>query len=107
MIDPVADYAGLMERLFDFDALRALFAGGVPHALRRDARRHGPYAKEILERRARRADGTVMNGEPLPDFGGGHPDPNLDVRARPRGGMMSAPTRRTSAQRPTATATAT
>jgi phosphoglucomutase len=78
VIDPVADYAALMERLFDFDALRALFAGGrfrmlfdAMHAVT------GPYAKEILERRLGAPNGTVMHGEPLPDFGGGHPDPNL------------------------------
>jgi phosphoglucomutase len=78
VIDPVADYADLMERLFDFDALRALFATGqfrmlfdAMHAVT------GPYAKDILERRLGAPNGTVMNGEPLPDFGGGHPDPNL------------------------------
>ena len=78
VIDPVTDYADLMERLFDFDALRALFAKGqfrmlfdAMHAVT------GPYAKEILERRLGAPNGTVMNGEPLPDFGGGHPDPNL------------------------------
>ncbi len=78
VIDPVADYADLMERLFDFDALRALFAKGqfrmlfdAMHAVT------GPYAKEILERRLGAPNGTVMNGVPLPDFGGGHPDPNL------------------------------
>src|SRR5215204_857218 len=78
VIDPVADYAALMERLFDFDALRALFAGGrfrmlfdAMHAVT------GPYARELLERRLGAPNGTVMNGEPLPDFGGGHPDPNL------------------------------
>jgi phosphoglucomutase len=78
VIDPVADYAQLMERLFDFDALRTLFASGrfrmlfdAMHAVT------GPYAKEIIERRLGAPNGTVMNGEPLEDFGGGHPDPNL------------------------------
>jgi phosphoglucomutase len=78
VIDPVADYATLMERLFDFDALRTLLTGGrfrmlfdAMHAVT------GPYAQEILERRLGAPNGTVMNGEPLPDFGGGHPDPNL------------------------------
>jgi len=78
VIDPVADYATLMERLFDFDALRSLLSGGrfrmlfdAMHAVT------GPYAHEILERRLGAPHGTVMNGEPLPDFGGGHPDPNL------------------------------
>jgi len=78
VIDPVADYAELMERLFDFDALRALFAKGKFRMLF-DAMYAvtGPYATEILERRLGAPNDTVMNGEPLPDFGGGHPDPNL------------------------------
>jgi len=78
VIDPVADYAELMERLFDFDALRALLGGGA-FRMRFDAMHAvtGPYAREILERRLGAPVGTVVNGEPLPDFGGGHPDPNL------------------------------
>ncbi len=77
IIDPVADYAALMERLFDFDAIRALLAGGF--RMRFDAMHAvtGPYAREILERRLGAPVGTVVNGEPLEDFGGGHPDPNL------------------------------
>jgi phosphoglucomutase len=77
VVDPVADYAALMERLFDFDLLRALFAGGF--RMKFDAMHAvtGPYATEILERRLGAAPGTVINGTPLPDFGGGHPDPNL------------------------------
>ncbi len=77
VVDPVAEYAALMETLFDFDAIRALFAGGF--RMRFDAMHAitGPYATEILERRLGAAAGTVINGTPLPDFGGGHPDPNL------------------------------
>jgi phosphoglucomutase len=77
VIDPVRDYAELMESLFDFDALRALLGGGF--RMRFDAMHAvtGPYAREILERRLGAPAGTVMNAEPLPDFGGGHPDPNL------------------------------
>jgi phosphoglucomutase len=78
VIDPVADYAELTERLFDFGAIRALVTDGrfrmlfdAMHAVT------GPYAREILEHRLGAPNGTVMNGEPLPDFGGGHPDPNL------------------------------
>jgi phosphoglucomutase len=78
IIDPVADYAALMERLFDFDALRALLGGGE-FRLRYDAMHAvtGPYAVEILERRLSAPKGSVVNAVPLPDFGGGHPDPNL------------------------------
>jgi phosphoglucomutase len=77
VVDPVADYAALMERLFDFDAIRALLAGGF--RMRYDAMHAvtGPYAHEILERRLGAPAGTVVNGVPLEDFGGGHPDPNL------------------------------
>ena len=78
VIDPVADYAALMETLFDFGALRALVGGGR-FRMRFDAMHAvtGPYAREILERRLGAPEGTVINGAPLPDFGGGHPDPNL------------------------------
>jgi phosphoglucomutase len=78
VIDPVADYAQLMERLFEFGALRAMLSGGR-FRMRYDAMHAvtGPYAREILERQLGAPNGTVVNGEPLPDFGGGHPDPNL------------------------------
>jgi phosphoglucomutase len=76
VVDPVADYAALMETLFDFDAIRRLFAGGFTMAFDAMHAVTGPYAVEILERRLGAPEGTVMNGMPLPDFGGGHPDPN-------------------------------
>jgi phosphoglucomutase len=77
IVDPVSAYADLMESLFDFGAIRALFAGGF--RLRMDSMHAitGPYAVEILERRLGAPAGTVINAVPLPDFGGGHPDPNL------------------------------
>ena len=77
IVDPVADYAGLMEEIFDFTAIRALFAGGFRMVFDGMHAITGPYAKEILEKRLGAAAGTVINGEPLPDFGKGHPDPNL------------------------------
>lgn len=77
VIDPVCDYAELMASLFDFDAIAALFASGF--RMRFDAMNGvtGPYAKEILEHRLGASPGTVIRGEPLADFGGIHPDPNL------------------------------
>jgi len=77
VVDPVAAYATLMESLFDFVAIRSLFTNGF--RMRFDAMHAitGPYAVEILERRLGAAAGTVINAVPLPDFGGGHPDPNL------------------------------
>jgi phosphoglucomutase len=81
VVDPVADYAELMETLFDFGRLRRLLGGGF--RMRYDAMHAvtGPYAVEILERRLGAPAGTVIRGEPLPDFGGGHPDPNLTYAA--------------------------
>ncbi len=78
IIDSVADYAELMQRLFDFEAIRELFRSGrfrmsfdAMHAVT------GPYARTIIEGLLGAPEGTVINGTPLPDFGGGHPDPNL------------------------------
>jgi len=77
VIDPVADYAALMETLFDFPAIRALFAGGFTMTFDAMHAITGPYAHAILEDKLGASAGTVVNGKPLPDFGGGHPDPNL------------------------------
>ena len=77
VFDPVADYAALMESLFDFAAIRDLFASGF--RMKFDAMHAvtGPYARTLLEGRLGAPAGTVMNGEPKEDFGHGHPDPNL------------------------------
>ena len=80
-IDPVADYADLMEQLFDFDAIRGLFGSGFTMVFDAMNAVTGPYAREFLENRLGAAAGTVINGTPLEDFGGLHPDPNL-VHAR-------------------------
>lgn len=77
VIDPVADYAALMQTLFDFDAIRDMFAAGFRMRFDAMSAVTGPYATEILERMLGAAPGTVVNGTPLPDFGGHHPDPNL------------------------------
>jgi len=76
VVDPVADYAALMERLFDFPAIRAMFAAGFRMRFDAMCAVTGPYAREILEARLGAAPGTVINATPLPDFGGLHPDPN-------------------------------
>lgn len=77
VIDPVADYAALMETLFDFPAIRAMFADGFRMSMDSMSAVTGPYAQEILETRLGAPVGTVKNAVPLPDFGGHHPDPNL------------------------------
>lgn len=78
VIDSVSDYQALMESLFDFDQIHALLTSGSfrmcmdsMHAVT------GPYAHGIFEMRLGAGLGTVQNGQPLEDFGGGHPDPNL------------------------------
>jgi len=78
IIDPVTDYADLMQELFDFDCIHALINSGLFH-LCFDAMHAitGPYAKEILEHRLGVTPDALINVEPKEDFGGGHPDPNL------------------------------
>ncbi len=78
VIDPASDYADLMQHLFDFSSIKSLFTAGrlsmcfdAMHAVT------GPYAREIFEKRLSANLNSVINGEPLEDFGGGHPDPNL------------------------------
>jgi phosphoglucomutase len=90
VVDPVADYAELMERLFDFAAIRRAVQGGLTMAFDAMSAVTGPYAHEILERRLGFPAGTVRNGTPLPDFGGRHPDPNL-VHARELYELMMGP----------------
>ncbi len=82
VVDPVSDYIDLMERIFDLDAIRGLFASGF--SMRFDAMHAvtGPYARAILEDRLGAPGGTVINGIPKADFGKLHPDPN-PVWARP------------------------
>ena len=76
VVDPVADYATLMEGLFDFPAIRAMFAAGFRMRMDSMCAVTGPYAVEILQRRLGAPEGTCVNAIPLPDFGGMHPDPN-------------------------------
>ena len=90
VIDPVTDYQILMEQLFDFDVIAQMIKGGF--TLRFDAMSAitGPYAHAILEKTLGAAAGSVMNGTPLPDFGGHHPDPNL-VYAKDLYDLMMSP----------------
>ena len=78
VIDSVKDYVNLMRDLFNFEAIHQLFNSGL-FRMRFDAMHAvtGPYASEILEKILGAEPGTVINGIPLEDFGGGHPDPNL------------------------------
>jgi phosphoglucomutase len=77
VINPLEDYTAVIEGLFDFDSLRALFRGGFRMTFGAMSAVTGPYARRILEEKLGAPAGTVINGVPLPDFGGHHPDPNL------------------------------
>jgi phosphoglucomutase len=77
VVDPVDDYAALMQNLFDFDAIRDLLSSGFRMKFDGMGAITGPYASRIFENLLGCPAGTVMNGVPLPDFGGHHPDPNL------------------------------
>ncbi|HEY0562121.1 MAG TPA: alpha-D-glucose phosphate-specific phosphoglucomutase [Methylophilus sp.] len=77
VIDPVKDYAELMESMFDFAAIQQLLATGFNikfdgmHAVT------GPYAQDILVNRLHAPQSSLMNCQVSENFGGGHPDPNL------------------------------
>ena len=77
VIDGVDDYVVLMQKLFDFDRLSALLRGNFRLAFDAMHAVTGPYASRIFEQLLGAPAGTVRNGIPLEDFGGGHPDPNL------------------------------
>jgi phosphoglucomutase len=90
VVDPVTDYAAMMERLVDFNRIAAMFRGGFRMRFDAMSAVTGPYARAILEARLGAPAGTVVNGEPLPDFGGHHPDPN-PVHAAGLMGLMHGP----------------
>lgn len=77
IVDSVENYSALMQSLFDFDLIRSAFRTGLTMRFDAMSAVTGPYAHVILENILGAARGTVINGVPLPDFGGHHPDPNL------------------------------
>ncbi|WP_413405312.1 MULTISPECIES: alpha-D-glucose phosphate-specific phosphoglucomutase [unclassified Synechococcus] len=77
IIDGVDDFVALMQQLFDFDQISALLRSDFPLAFDAMHAVTGPYAKRVFEDLLGAAAGSVRNGIPLEDFGGGHPDPNL------------------------------
>ena len=77
VIDGVDDYITLLQGLFDFDQIADLLRGDFPIAFDAMHAVTGPYARRLLEGLLGAPSGTVRNGIPLEDFGGGHPDPNL------------------------------
>ncbi len=77
VVDSVEDYAHYMEQIFDFDAIKQLFQKGFTFTFDAMNAVTGPYAHYIFEQLLGAPKGSVLNGTPLPDFGGLHPEPNL------------------------------
>ncbi|MEO0545956.1 MAG: alpha-D-glucose phosphate-specific phosphoglucomutase [Pseudomonadota bacterium] len=77
IVDPVTDYADLMEALFDFAAIRSMLDGGFQFRFDAMHAVTGPYAREIFGKRLGVASSELLNCDPSPTFGDGHPDPNL------------------------------
>lgn len=77
VIDPVKDYVDMMEKIFDFAAIKKLFANGFTMVFDAMNAVTGPYARKIFEEILGAEKGSVLNYVPLEDFGGLHPDPNL------------------------------
>lgn len=76
VIDPIADYLDLMRSLFDFEAIRKLLSQDFRIVVDAMHAVGGPYAQAVLEKELGAPAGSVIRAEPLPDFGGLHPDPN-------------------------------
>ncbi|MEE9313265.1 MAG: alpha-D-glucose phosphate-specific phosphoglucomutase [Rhizobiaceae bacterium] len=77
VIDPVDDYAKLMETLFDLDAIRGLFKAGFKFKFDAMHAITGPYAQRLFVEMLDAPKTCLMNAKPSETFGGGHPDPNL------------------------------
>lgn len=77
VIDAVQDYADLMESLFDFPAIKQLLSSGFTMQFDAMHAVTGPYAQELFVRRLGAPQASLMNCQPMEDFNGGHPDPNL------------------------------
>ncbi|MBM4206634.1 MAG: alpha-D-glucose phosphate-specific phosphoglucomutase [Gammaproteobacteria bacterium] len=78
IIDPVSDYAGLMQSIFDFSLLKqSISSGNITLLFDAMSAITGPYAKRIFVDILGAPPRSVINAEPLEDFGGHHPDPNL------------------------------
>jgi len=82
VIDGVKDYADYMEEIFDFTKIKSLISGqltGQKFRVLVDSMHGvtGPYVTEIMVNRLGSDPSCCLRTVPLPDFGGGHPDPNL------------------------------
>jgi phosphoglucomutase len=84
IVDPFVDYVAVLKQCFDFEKLKA-FAARPTFSLLFDGMHGagGPFARRVLiDELGMNAEKTLMRCNPLPDFGGGHPDPNLSYAAQ-------------------------
>jgi len=81
IIDGLKDYSALMEKIFDFDQISDFLKKDFSLIFDAMNAVTGPYAKNIFVEKMGLANDCVMNGDPLKDFGGLHPDPNLTYAA--------------------------
>lgn len=81
VFDGLEDYVALMQQIFDFGRLREFLQSGFRISFDAMNGVTGPYAKCIFEELLGAPEGSVSRDQPLEDFGGGHPDPNLTYAA--------------------------
>ncbi|PLW43416.1 hypothetical protein PCASD_07520 [Puccinia coronata f. sp. avenae] len=80
IVDSVADYLVLLKSIFDFDSIKAYLHGNPPPLKVLFDGMHGvtgPYGRAIFVETLGLSDDSIQNCVSSPDFGGGHPDPNL------------------------------
>ena len=79
IIDTTADYVQMMKDIFDFDLIRSFLETHKEFKILFDALHGitGPYGTAIFTVELGLPSSSTQNCTPKPDFGGGHPDPNL------------------------------
>ncbi len=82
IIDGLKDYSDLMEDIFDLDQISDFLKNDFSLVFDAMNAVTGPYAKNIFVEKMGLDDACVMNGAPLKDFGGLHPDPNLTYASK-------------------------
>lgn len=93
VVDPADVYVDVLREVFDFAKLR-VFVGRPDFSLLFDAMHAvtGVYAHRVLVDELGAPSTSILRGTPLPDFGGGHPDPNLTYAAGLLLAMRADPT---------------
>lgn len=79
IIDSTADYVEMLKDIFDFPLIKSFLESHSDFKVLFDALNGvtGPYGVAIFEKELGLPSSSTQNCIPSPDFGGGHPDPNL------------------------------